>query len=121
MRLTKSKPINLAGQLTIKQTAILNKKSKVFIGVDTAVMHISAANDIPVLAFFGPSGADLWCHWDNSFMNLGYLTRRGFRSMGKHGVIQKDQDCVPCGKDGYNCSKISDCLMNLDMKFIKKI
>jgi len=120
LKLCKSKPINLAGQLTLKQTASLNKKANFFIGVDTAIMHISAANNTPVLAFFGPSGADHWGPWDNELMESGYTTRRGFRSMGKHRVIQENWDCVPCGKDGCNGTKISDCLMNLDIEFIKK-
>jgi len=116
----KSAPLNFAGKLTLKQTAYLNKQSKFFIGVDTAIMHISAANDIPVLAFFGPSGADHWGPWDNHLMESGYTTRKGFRKMGMHRVIQENRDCVPCGKDGCNGSKVSDCLMDLDFDFIKK-
>jgi len=54
--LCKTKPLNLAGKLSLKESAYLNSKAKFFIGVDTAIMHISAANNIPVLAFFGPSG-----------------------------------------------------------------
>ncbi len=115
-----SQPIHLAGKLSLKQTAALNKQAKIFIGVDTAIMHISAANNIPVLAFFGPSGADHWGPWDNELMESGYTTRRGFRTMGKHRVIQEDIECVPCGKDGCAGTKISDCLMQLDTPFIKK-
>ena len=120
LKLCKSQPMNLAGKLTLKQTAALNKKAKFFIGVDTAIMHISAANDIPVLAFFGPSGADHWGPWDNESLTSGYTTRKGNRSMGRHRVIQESWDCVPCGKDGCNGSKISDCLMHLDMETIIK-
>lgn len=116
----KTIPLNLAGKLTLKQTAVLNKKARCFIGVDTAIMHISAANDIPILAFFGPSGADHWGPWDNNLMESCYNTRRGFRRMGKHRVIQDNRECVPCGKDGCNGTKISDCLMHLDIKFINK-
>ncbi len=119
LKLCKTSPINLAGQFTLKQTACLNSHSKLFIGVDTAIMHISAANNIPVLAFFGPSGADHWGPWDNEMMESGYTTRRGFRTMGKHRVIQENWECVPCGKDGCNGTKISDCLMNLNEDFIK--
>lgn len=114
-----SKPINQSGKLTLKETAALNKKSKIFIGVDTAIMHMSAANDVPVLAFFGPSGADHWGPWDNALMESGYTTRRGFRTMGKHRVIQENWECVPCGKDGCEGTKVSDCLMQLDFEFIK--
>ena len=120
LRLCSTRPINLAGRFTLKQTAYLNSKAKLFIGVDTAIMHISAANNVPVLAFFGPSGADHWGPWDNDLMESGYTTRRGFRTMGKHRVIQENRDCVPCGKDGCEGSKISDCLMNLDINFIKE-
>ncbi len=120
LKLCKSKPINLSGKLTLKQTAYLNSKAKFFIGVDTAIMHISAANDTPVLAFFGPSGADHWGPWDNELIESGYKTRRGIRKMGKHTVIQRDWKCIPCGKDGCNGTKISDCLIGFDMEIIKK-
>jgi heptosyltransferase-3 len=120
LSLSKSESINFAGKFTLKQTAYLNSTAKFFIGVDTAIMHISAANNIPVLAFFGPSGADHWGPWDNDLMESGYTTRRGNRSMGKHRVIQENWDCVPCGKDGCEGSKISDCLMKLDINFIKE-
>ena len=41
--------------------------------------------------------------------------------MGKHSVIQHSWDCVPCGKDGCDGSKISRCLNELDIKIIKNI
>jgi heptosyltransferase-3 len=116
----KSSPLNLAGKLTLKQTAALNKMSKAFIGVDTSIMHISAANDIPVLSFFGPSGTDHWGPWDNNLMQSGYENRNGFQKMGKHRVIAESRDCQPCGQDGCDGSKISDCLMNLNIELIKK-
>ncbi len=116
----KSNPINLSGKLSLKQTAALNKKSKAFIGVDTAIMHISAANDTPVLAFFGPSGAHHWGPWDNSCMSSEYLDTNGAQSMGMHQVISESRSCQPCGKDGCNGTKISDCLMSFDLNFIKK-
>jgi len=120
LSLCDSKPINLSGSLSLKETACLNKRAKVFIGVDTSIMHISAANNIPVLAFFGPSGTDHWGPWDNDVMESGYIKRNGFQTMGKHRVIAESRDCQPCGKDGCDRTKISDCLMDLDIEFIKK-
>jgi len=55
LKLTKSKPINLAGELSLKETSALNKRALAFVGIDTAIMHISASNDTPTLAFFGPT------------------------------------------------------------------
>jgi len=122
LKFTKSNPINLAGKLTLKETAALNKRALMFVGVDTAIMHIAAANDIPVVAFFGPSGAFHWGPWDNNLFESGYTKKNGFQKMGKHKVIQVNWDCAPCGKDGCNGSKISDCLMQkgLNIEFIKK-
>ena len=117
--LCQSKPLNLSGKLTLKQTAALNKKAKFFIGVDTAIMHISASNDIPVLAFFGPSGACHWGPWDNDLMESGYTKINGFQTMGKHRVFAENRSCQPCGQDGCAGTKISDCLMTMDMNKIK--
>ena len=107
----KSEPINLSGKLSLKEISALNKRAKFFIGVDTAIMHISASNDTPTLALFGPSGAYNWGPWDNSYLKSGYIKQNGVQSMGKHLVIQVDWECAPCYKDGCNGSKISDCLM----------
>ena len=115
-----SSPLNLSGRLTLKQTAALNKRAKLFIGVDTAIMHISAANNVPVFAFFGPSGADHWGPWDNNFQMSTYSERNGYQRMGMHRVFSEKRACQPCGKDGCNGSKISDCLMNMDIIKIKK-
>ena len=117
--LAKSDPVNLSGALTLKQTAALNKKAKLFIGVDTAIMHISAANNIPVLAFFGPSGACHWGPWDNSLMESGYTKVSGMQVMGMHRVFSETRACQPCGKDGCNGTKFSVCLMSLNFKQIE--
>ncbi len=121
LKLCNTKPINLSGKLTLKQTAALNKRADFFLGVDTAIMHISAANDVPVVAFFGPSSAFHWGPWDNELQNSLYNKTKGDQTMGKHTVIQKDWECVPCNKAGCNGSEISDCLMEFNLLSIKEI
>jgi len=116
----KSEPVNLSGKLSLKQTAALNSKSKLFIGVDTAIMHISASNNIPVFAFFGPSGANHWGPWDNDLVESGYTKRNGFQTMGRHRVFAESRECQPCGQDGCDGTKISDCLMTMDIDLIKR-
>jgi heptosyltransferase III len=88
-----SRPVNLAGRITLKQLAALSRLSRLFIGVDTAPMHIAAAAGTPVLALFGPSGEFNWGPWGKG-----------------HVVIKKDWECRPCGKDGCQGSKKSRCL-----------
>lgn len=114
LTLCQSEPLNLAGHCSLHEVAAISARSTLFIGVDTAIMHMAAANGIPVLAFFGPSGAFHWGPWDNEMHESGYTKRNGFQRMGKHRVIQENRDCVPCGKDGCEGTKVSDCLMQLD-------
>ncbi len=89
-------PINLAGRLSLKELAALLAKARFFFGVDSAPMHLAAAVNTPAVALFGPTGAYNWAPWGHG-----------------HLVIQQDWDCVPCGRDGCEGSKISRCLTEL--------
>lgn len=113
-----SKPIVFMGNLTLDQVAFLSSKSDLYIGVDTAIMHIAAANNIPCIALFGPSYTGAWGPWDNSKSKSHYQNKNGIQKMGRHTVIQSTLKCVPCGKEGCNDSQISDCLNSLDINWI---
>jgi len=51
-----SKPLNLAGRLSLKELGALTAKARLFIGVDSMPMHLAAAMGTPTVALFGPSG-----------------------------------------------------------------
>jgi heptosyltransferase III len=89
-------PINLAGQLTLQELGALIAKARFFFGTDSAPMHLAAAVNTPAVALFGPSGAFNWGPWGEG-----------------HLVIQKEMECVPCGQDGCEGTKISRCLTEL--------
>ena len=94
---------NLAGRLSLKELAALTGRARLFIGVDSAPMHIAAAVGTPAVAIFGPSGADLWGPW-------------GVPRSGRHRVVASDEyTCRPCGLDGCGGGKVSDCLVTLDV------
>ena len=120
LKLCQSKPVNLGGRLTLKQTAALNNKSKIFIGVDTAIMHISAANNIPTFAFFGPTAPDTWGPWENDLEQANYNRQGGVQINGKHCILSTVRVCLPCNNEGCDNSQVSDCLMGLDIDIIKK-
>jgi len=61
----KTRPIDLGGQLTLKQTAALSAMSRLFFGVDSAPMHMSAAMNTPTLGIFGPTKSLEWGPWGN--------------------------------------------------------
>jgi heptosyltransferase-3 len=89
-------PLNLAGNLTLKELGALIHQARFFFGADSAPMHLAAAVATPAVALFGPSGAYNWGPWGDG-----------------HLVIQAEWDCVPCGRDGCQGSKVSRCLTEL--------
>ncbi|OGR24362.1 MAG: putative lipopolysaccharide heptosyltransferase III [Desulfobacca sp. RBG_16_60_12] len=89
-------PLDLTGRLSLKELGALISKARVFFGMDSAPMHLAAAVNTPAVALFGPSGVFNWGPWGEG-----------------HLVIKQDWDCLPCGKDGCEGSKVSRCLVEL--------
>jgi len=89
-------PLNLVGKLTLKELGALIGQARFFFGVDSAPMHLAAAVGTPAVALFGPSGDFNWGPWGEG-----------------HLVIKKDWECLPCGRDGCEGSKVSRCLVEL--------
>lgn len=112
-------PLDLGGRLTLKQTAALSELADVFFGVDTAPMHMAAAMGTPVVAVFGPSGAFDWGPWPNNHSAENpYPSRSGLQRASLHRVVQQAWNCVPCGQDGCQGSKRSDCLEQLPASLV---
>ena len=93
--------IDLSGQLSLKELAALTARARLFVGVDSAPMHIAAAMATPVVAIFGPSGDREWGPW-------------GEVGKTRHRVVASNtHPCRPCGRAGCNDSKVSECLTTL--------
>jgi heptosyltransferase-3 len=92
--------IDLAGQLSLKEMAALTARARLFVGVDSAPMHIAAAMGTPTVALFGPSGEIEWGPWRTA-----------------HRVVASDSHpCRPCGQDGCGGGKVSECLTTLPVE-----
>ena len=87
---------DLSGKLTLKQLGALSRNATLFIGVDSAPMHIASAMQTPVVALFGPSGEFNWGPWQVP-----------------HRVVASGHACRPCGNDGCGGGKVSECLTTL--------
>ncbi len=87
---------DLSGQLTLREMGALSARARLFVGVDSAPMHIAAAMGTPVVALFGPSGELEWGPW-----------------MVPARVVASDHPCRPCGNDGCGGGKVSECLTTL--------
>lgn len=85
--------IDLAGRTNLRELAAVLAEARLFLGVDSAPMHMAAALGVPVVALFGPSGEQSWGPWGDG-----------------HAVVTRPFRCRPCGQDGCMGSKQSQCL-----------
>jgi heptosyltransferase-3 len=51
------------GKLSWDANALLLRRADLFVGVDTAMCHLSAASGCPIVALFGPSYEGAWRPW----------------------------------------------------------
>ncbi|MBP2678975.1 MAG: lipopolysaccharide heptosyltransferase [Deltaproteobacteria bacterium] len=107
--------VSLAGRLSLKELGGVIASARLFVGVDSAPMHVSAAVRTPTVALFGPTGAFNWAPWEG--VDWGYSAQRkgGTRFVGRHAVVQQEWDCVPCGKDGCGGTKRSRCMEEISL------
>jgi heptosyltransferase-3 len=94
---TRRNVVDLTSQLTLPELAALTARARVFVGVDSAPMHIAAAMGTPTLALFGPSGEHEWGPWN----------------VAQRIVVSPRHPCRPCGIDGCGGGKVSECLTTL--------
>jgi heptosyltransferase-3 len=90
--------VDLCGSLNLKQLAALTARARLFIGVDSAPMHIAAAVGTPSVALFGPSGDKEWGPWRVA-----------------HRIVTSNHSCRPCGQDGCGGGKVSECLTRISV------
>ncbi len=88
--------VDLAGQLELRALAALTGRARLFVGVDSAPMHIASAMGTPSVALFGPSGDVEWGPWQVA-----------------HRIVASDMPCRPCGVNGCGGSNRSECLETL--------
>ncbi len=79
LSITKSKPANFVGKTNLLQLAALIKKCRVFVTPDSAPMHVAAAMQTPIVAFFGPTDS-----------------QRHIPPAKKIVVLEKKLECAPC-------------------------
>jgi ADP-heptose:LPS heptosyltransferase len=73
--------VNLAGEVTLKELAVLAGLSKVVISVDSGPMHIASAAGATVVAIFGPTAPERTGPYGD-----------------RHIIVRKGLPCSPCFK-----------------------
>jgi heptosyltransferase-3 len=110
--------LDLAGQLSLGETAELIARARLFVGPDTAATHIAAATGVPTLALFGPSNPIKWGPWPHGRTQLASpWPRQGSSRSGNVWLLQGEdaRGCVPCLQEGCQrrIDSPSDCLTTL--------
>lgn len=95
---TRTTPVSLAGELDLKELAYCIGAARLFVGVDSAPMHMAAAMQTPVVALFGPTSQAVWAPWQVP-----------------HRIVATRPSCQPCHLRGCGESHVADCLLAIEV------
>jgi len=101
-----SKPL-LTKNFTLTDTAALYERADLVLTIDSMSTHLASAVKTPVISIFGPTNEKIWGPWKgkNKVIGLTSLDAEMFA-------------CRPCGQEGCEGSRISQCLVQLDPKVV---
>lgn len=75
---------DVAGKLTMRQSAAVIAGAEALVGNDSAPLHIASLQNVPAVAIFGPTTPDF---------GFGPFSER-------HAVVERDLACRPCSPHG---------------------
>jgi heptosyltransferase-3 len=116
--------LNLAGNVSLAQLAMIIKKAVFFIGPDTGITHLATATGVTTLALFGPSDPVKWAPWPiNYHCDHPPFKTKGNQQVNNVYLFQYDRVCVPCYFEGCDRHRqsISDCLEALSPLKIQQV
>jgi heptosyltransferase III len=106
--LCESKPL-LTKDFSLIDTAALYERAQLVLTIDSMSTHLASAVKTAVVSIFGPTNEKNWGPWKGKYKVIG--------------LSIKDDEmfaCRPCGQDGCEGTKISQCLVQLDPKMVMK-
>jgi heptosyltransferase-3 len=104
--LCESRPV-LTKDFSLLDTAALYQRANLVLTIDSMSTHLASAFKTPVVSIFGPTNEKIWGPWKGKYKVIG--------------LSAKDAEmfaCRPCGQDGCEGTKISQCLVQLDPKIV---
>ena len=91
----------LVREPNLRQALAVLKRCRLFISNDSAIMHLAAALDVPVVALFGPSNWLRLRPWNQA-----------------HAIVRRDLPCMPCF---HYSSRPLRCVAHLDYACMREI
>jgi len=105
---------NWIGETTLEEYFALSELSSAYIGMDTLNMHITAGQNKPIFAIFGPTNLKMWSPWSNKSQKCASLDKP-IQNYDDITIFQADMPCVACGKAGCDDKHgKSECLDHID-------
>ena len=95
------KPV-LTQNFTLQDTATLYALADLVITIDSMSTHLASAVKTPVISIFGPTNEKNWGPWKGKYQVIG-LSKEDAEMFA----------CRPCGLDGCEGSKVSQCLVQM--------
>ncbi|MDH4284146.1 MAG: glycosyltransferase [Gallionellaceae bacterium] len=108
--------VNMAGKLSLPESAFLISRAQYYVGPDTALTHMAAALGTPTVALFGPSNPVKWGPWPKNYAeDCSPYGMKGSQRAGNVLLLQGEGDCAPCMQEGckQHTASLSDCLQGL--------
>lgn len=96
------KPINLCGEVTIKDSLALLKEADLMIGNDSGNLHMASSVGTTVIGLYGPMPFEKW------------------RALGENNILLKaDLPCMPCSLRG-KCKHDKACMKAITVDQVKE-
>lgn len=96
------KPVNLCGQLTIKDSLALLKNVDFIIGNDSGTLHMASSVGTKVIGLYGPMPFEKW------------------KALGNENILLKaDLPCMPCSLKG-KCQNNKACMSAIKVSDVKE-
>ena len=94
-------PVNLCGQVTIKDSLAVLKKADFIIGNDSGTLHMASAVGTKVIGLYGPMPFEKW------------------RAIGGNNILLKaDLECMPCSLQ-RKCPNNKACMRSITIEQVK--
>jgi len=100
---------NLTNDFSIEDTTALYEMADLVVTIDSMSTHLASATNTPVISIFGPTNDLNWRPWKVKYQVI---------------TLSKADDpmfaCRPCGMDGCEGTKVSQCLVQMKPEMILK-
>jgi ADP-heptose:LPS heptosyltransferase len=107
--------INLSGRTTFAELCAIVRRAELVIGCDSAVTHLGATFERPVVALFGPSNVGAW----KPYGATEYVPTSDFHLDSRTVALHLNLPCSPCLYTGFRLGRPHGCPLRTCMMEIQ--